>query len=152
MESSAGDPTQAGKLKSVFFYDPFIAGSREYHARRFYEILKGLPHINCYVINTAGVGEGESYKDISLEHTMNIMDSLVRGGLEDWVVSPVGLRVPTSIRNVDSIYVHPEELYSEEGLEFRKKELWHMVREAVEGVGGSLRYELQRALNSDLRG
>ena len=150
MESSAGDPTQAGKLKSVFFYDPFMAGSKEYHARRFYEILKGLPHINCYVINTAGVGEGEGYQDIKLEHTMNIMDSLIREGLEDWVVSPVGLKVPMSIRNVDSIYVHPEDLYSEEKFELRKRELWCMVREAVEGAGESLAYELQRTLDSEL--
>ena len=28
MESSAGDPTQAGMIKNEFFYDPFIAGDR----------------------------------------------------------------------------------------------------------------------------
>lgn len=43
MESSAGDPTQAGKIRSQFFYDPFMAGEKAEHANRFYEILKGLP-------------------------------------------------------------------------------------------------------------
>lgn len=28
MESSAGDPTRAGAIRSEFFYDPFVAGDR----------------------------------------------------------------------------------------------------------------------------
>ena len=39
MESSAGDPTQAGKIRTEFFYDPFVAGDRAAHANRFYDIL-----------------------------------------------------------------------------------------------------------------
>ena len=39
-ESSAGDPTQAGKIKNEFFYDPFIAGDPAEHANLFYDILK----------------------------------------------------------------------------------------------------------------
>jgi phosphoenolpyruvate carboxykinase (ATP) len=35
MESSAGDPTQAGKIKNEFFYDPFMAGDRSEHANLF---------------------------------------------------------------------------------------------------------------------
>jgi phosphoenolpyruvate carboxykinase (ATP) len=40
MESSAGDPTQAGSIRSEFFYDPFIAGDLAEHANMFYEIIK----------------------------------------------------------------------------------------------------------------
>ena len=40
MESSAGDPTQAGTIKNEFFYDPFLAGDRAEHANLFYDILK----------------------------------------------------------------------------------------------------------------
>jgi phosphoenolpyruvate carboxykinase (ATP) len=35
MESSAGDPTQAGNIRTEFFYDPFVAGDRAAHANRF---------------------------------------------------------------------------------------------------------------------
>ena len=45
MESSAGDPTQAGTIKNEFFYDPFLAGDRAEHANLFYDILKSQrPH------------------------------------------------------------------------------------------------------------
>ena len=80
MESSAGDPTLAGTIKNEFFYDPFIAGDRSEHANLFYEILQHNPQINCYLLNTGWVGEGDSYKDIALADTMGILDSLLRGG------------------------------------------------------------------------
>jgi len=112
MESSAGDPTQAGKIKNVFFYDPFVAGDRAEHANLFYDILKTNDHINCYLLNTGWVGEGEACRDIRLGDTMGVLDSLLRGGLEDWEVSrATGLTIPKSIRYVDSILLHPERLF-----------------------------------------
>lgn len=138
MESSAGDPTQAGKIRNEFFYDPFVAGDRAEHARIFYEILKGLPHIDYYLINTGGAGEGIHYKDITVGHTLGILDSLLRGGLEDWVDSPTGFKVPAAIRAVDEILVHPERLYSHGEFEARQKELNKFRREAIENIGDSL--------------
>ncbi len=124
MESSAGDPTQAGKIKNEFFYDPFIAGDRSEHANLFYNILKKNPHINCYLLNTGGIGEGESYHNISLQDTMGVLDSVLRGGLEDWVlIKETGLLVPKSVRMVDSILLHPEKLYSKAVFEKLQKAL-----------------------------
>jgi phosphoenolpyruvate carboxykinase (ATP) len=138
MESSAGDPTQAGKIRSAFFYDPFVAGDRATHANRFYEILRGLPHMNYFLLNTGGVGEGARYKEIRVEHTMAILDSLVRGGLEDWVDSPTGFKVPKAIRNVDDIYLHPEKLYSIAEFEEKQKELNKFRRKAIEKIDTTL--------------
>ncbi len=143
MESSAGDPTQAGKIKSEFFYDPFVAGNRAEHANIFYEILKGLPHMSYYLLNTGGIGEGERYKDIRLEYTMAILDSLLRGGLEDWIDSPTGFKVPTAIRLVDDIYLHPEKLYSRIEFEEKQKELNRIRYEAIE--------KLDRILHPNIR-
>ena len=113
MESSAGDPTQAGKIKNEFFYDPFLAGDRAEHANLFYDILKSNAHINCYLLNTGWVGEGERYRDINLADTMGILDSVLRGGLEDYMISEgTGLPVPRSVRAVDSILMHPAKLYT----------------------------------------
>jgi phosphoenolpyruvate carboxykinase (ATP) len=112
MESSAGDPTQAGKIKYEFFYDPFIAGNCSEHANLFYDILKNNSHINCYLLNTGWVGEGQHFRDINLADTMGILDSVLRGGLEDWMDSEgTGLTVPRSVRAVDSILMHPAKLY-----------------------------------------
>jgi phosphoenolpyruvate carboxykinase (ATP) len=138
MESSAGDPTQAGKIRTEFFYDPFIAGDRAQHANRFYDILSNLPHVNYYYINTGSVGEGYHFKDITVGHTMGILDSLLRGGLEDWVDSPTGFKVPASIRAVDDIMVHPERLYTHSEFEEKLRKLHQLRIEAVEKIGGGL--------------
>ncbi len=158
MESSAGDPGQAGKIKSEFFYDPFVAGNRAEHANIFYEILKGLPHINYYLLNTGGIGvrakdimeldeEEGSYRDIKLEYTLAILDSLLRGGLEDWVESPTGFKVPRAVRYVDDIYLHPEKLYSRSEFEEQQKTLDRNRCEIVERVGSSLHPDIRNVFS-----
>lgn len=119
-ESSAGDITRAGKIKNEFFYDPFIAGDKVEHAHLFFDVLSSN-NINCYLLNTGGVGFGETYHDIRLQDTIGILDSMLRGGLEDWVESEgTGLQVPKSIRAVDSILLHPKKLFP--SYEFERKQ------------------------------
>ena len=143
MESSAGDPTKAGRMRAEFFYDPFVAGDRAEHANIFYEILKGLPHMKYYLLNTGEVGEGERRKDITLEQTLGILDSLLRGGLEDWLESATGLEVPASVRLVDDIYFHPEILYPWDEFEAKQKELNEFRRAAIEKVGSDLHPDIR---------
>ena len=146
MESSAGDPTNAGTIRTEFFYDPFIAGNRAEHANRFYEILLKLPHVNYYLLNTGWIGEGSRYRQVRLEYTLAILDSLLRHGLEnpdDWTDSPTGLKVPKAVRLLDDIYLHPEKLYS--STEFKRKQidLNVMRRIEIENVGPQLRPEIK---------
>lgn len=143
MESSAGDPTQAGKIRSQFFYDPFVAGNRTEHANQFYGIIQNLPDMNYYLINTGSVGEGERNRQITVAHTMGILDSLLRGGLEDWVDSPCGCQVPAAIRAVDDILVHPERLYSPAEFEEKQKQLNQLRYLAVDMMGDSLHPDIR---------
>jgi phosphoenolpyruvate carboxykinase (ATP) len=143
MESSAGDPTQAGKIRSEFFYDPFVAGDLAEHANIFYEIIKGIPHLN-YLLNTGAIGEGERRKDIRLEFTMAVLDSLLREGLEDWVDSPTGFKVPKAVRYVDDIYLHPEKLYSRSEFEEKQRELNKVKYESVRRLGDSLHPNIRK--------
>ena len=143
MESSAGDPEEAGKIKSVFFYDPFAAGDRGEHANRLYEILRSLPHVNYYLLNTGGIGRGDTYRDIALGHTMSILNSLLRYGLEDWTDSSTGFKVPRSVRDVDDVYFHPEKLYSRREFEEEQKKLNEIRRETIGHIEG---------LHPDIRG
>lgn len=137
MESSAGDPTQAGKIKNVFFYDPFLAGDRVEHAHLFHEILKWNPHINCYLLNTGSVGEGEHARKITLNDTVNILETIVRGGLQDWEISEAtGLMVPRVIPGVDSILMHPEKLYPRAEFDQRQTALHAARREILESYEG----------------
>lgn len=138
MESSAGDPTQEGKIRTEFFYDPFVAGDRAFHANRFYDIIQNLPEVNFYLMNTGSIGEGYHFKDIEVSHTMNILDSLARGGLDNWVDSPSGFKVPAAIRAVDDIMVHPERLYSASEFDAKQRELNKVRYEAIEKVGPNL--------------
>jgi len=157
MESSAGNPALAGTIRGEFFYDPFVAGSRAAHANRFYEILQGLPDMKFYLLNTGGIGvlarsSGDleesmesRYRDIGLQDTMAILDSLLRGGLEDWVDSPTGFQVPGSVRAVDDIYFHPEKLFTASEFEENQRGLNLVRREAIEKLGNELHPALRRA-------
>jgi phosphoenolpyruvate carboxykinase (ATP) len=137
MESSAGDPTRAGTIKNEFFYDPFLAGDRAEHANLFYDILQANPHIHCYLLNTGGVGEGNSYKDIALADTMGILDSLFRGGAEQWHLSDkTGLMVPRSIRAVDSILTRPEKLFAQSDFDARQQALDRQRAEYMDNYPG----------------
>ena len=144
MESSAGDPTRAGKIRTEFFYDPFVAGDRSQHANILYEILIGLTHMKYYLINTGGVGEGYAFKEIKLEYTLAILDSLLRAEIEDWVDSGSGFRVPASVRMVDDIYFHPEMLYSRQEFEQRRRKADKLRHEAMEKVGGKLHPDIAK--------
>ena len=147
MESSAGDPTKAGRVRTEFFYDPFVAGSRADHANLFYEILRGLPDMQYYILNTGAISQGNSYIDVKLEHTLGILDSLLRGGLEDWVNSPTGFLIPAAVRSVDDIYFHPERLCSAAEFEDEIIELNRFRRESIEKVGSTLHPDIRKVFD-----
>jgi ATP-dependent phosphoenolpyruvate carboxykinase len=74
------------------------------------------------LLNTGGVGEGTTYKDITLADTMGILDSLFRGGTDEWQYSSkTGLIVPNSVRAVDSILMHPEKLFPADDFDARQQ-------------------------------
>lgn len=140
MQSSAGDPTQAGKIINEFFYDPFIAGDKVQHANLFYDILKANHHIKCYLINTGSIGEGENYHDIRLQDTMGILDSLIREGLQDWEPSAgTGLMVPRAVRTVDDILMHPRKIFTAAEFEERQAKLNQHRAQVMEQFPGSTR-------------
>ncbi|MDM7998493.1 MAG: phosphoenolpyruvate carboxykinase [Dehalococcoidia bacterium] len=143
MESSAGDPTKAGKIRTEFFYDPFLAGDRAAHANLFYEIIKNQPHMRFYLMNTGGIGEGHQYTKIRLEDTLAILEALIRGGIDEWVDSPSGFQVPASVPGVDSKYFHPERFYSVDEFETLQKDLNRLRHETIEKVGGGLHAKIR---------
>jgi len=56
IESSGGNPEEAGKFKRVFFLDPFMCGNRLEHAMTFYDIIK-RNRVKCYLANTGAIGQ-----------------------------------------------------------------------------------------------
>ena len=138
METEAGDPTQAGKMRNVFFYDPFVVGKKASHANIFYEIFKNQPWVNFYLLNTGGIGEGEKFLDISVKTTTKILDAILRRKIKKWKKSPTGFEVPEEIKGVNSIFFHPERLYSKSEFEEKQKRLNQIRKECIEKIGEGL--------------
>lgn len=147
VESSAGDPTRSGKITNEFFYDPFLAGNRAEHANLFYDILQENPQLNCYLLNTGYVGDGMRIHDIRLIDTMGILDSILRGGGHRWKLSErTGLEIPSSLRLIDSILLHPEKLYSRTDFDRLQEEMDQHRAEVIDrypGLNRKIREEFQ---------
>ena len=110
---------------------------RAEHANLFYDLLKRNAHIKCYLLNTGWVGEGEHIREIDLADTMGILDSVLRGGLEDWMISDgTGLTVPRSVRSVDSILMRPAKLYTHAEFERKQKALDRQRAEFIDRYPG----------------
>lgn len=58
IESSAGDPAKAGESLRVVGTNPFIIGDEGEEGNRFYDFVKNYHEkIECFLLNTGGVGE-----------------------------------------------------------------------------------------------
>jgi phosphoenolpyruvate carboxykinase (ATP) len=64
VESSGGNPAEAGNFKREFFLDPFVSGNRLEHALKFYEILRENPGIWAYLANTGHIGDKDMKVDV----------------------------------------------------------------------------------------
>jgi len=75
IESTGGNPDEAGKFKRVVFLDPFLTGDRLEHALIFYEIVK-RNGIQCYLANTGHIGPEEL--KVTLRQSLAAYNDLVR--------------------------------------------------------------------------
>ncbi len=75
IESTGGNPEEAGKFKRVFFLDPFIAGNRLEHAMIFYDIIR-KNRIKCYLANTGTIGQEEI--KVTLRQSLATYNDLLR--------------------------------------------------------------------------
>ncbi len=86
------------------------------------------------------MGEGNSYQDIRLADTMGILDSLFRGGAEEWYMShKTGLMIPRSVRAIDSILMHPEKLFAAADFDARQQALNRHRAEYMDNFPASIR-------------
>ena len=75
IESTGGNPEEAGNFKRVVFLDPFLVGDRLEHAMLFYEIVK-RNRIKCYLANTGTIGENE--QKVSLRQSLASYSDIMR--------------------------------------------------------------------------
>jgi len=101
VETSAGDPSQAGKSLRVVGTNPFIVGSEEEEGNIFLDILHNNPDIQCFIVNTGSVGGAEIGQKITHKDSLKILEMIARDRItwkrdEFW-----GYEVPVEIPGVD---------------------------------------------------
>ncbi len=95
IETSAGDPENAGEAVRVVGTNPFIVGSEGMEGNRFRDLVAGLD-VECYVINTGTVGG----RDVGVEETTGVLEAVARRQVE-WKTDDTGLTVPSDVPGVD---------------------------------------------------
>ena len=127
IETSAGDPTQAGKSKRVVGTNPFIVGSEAEEGNIFYDIIKGLPNLQCFVMNTGHIG-GPTGEKITVKDSTEIIKQIAKDKMS-WTKDPFwGYLVPSNIEGIDYSRFDLKKFYTEsEILDLNKKLLEERV-------------------------
>ncbi|MBN2025811.1 MAG: phosphoenolpyruvate carboxykinase (ATP) [Actinobacteria bacterium] len=120
IETSAGDPTMAGRAIRVVGTNPFIVGSEAEEGNIFLSILRRNPDIDCYMINTGQVGatEGLAGENITVRDSVKIIEMIAREEIKWKEDTFWGYEVPEEIPGMDyarfdlSNFYQPDEIYS----------------------------------------
>jgi phosphoenolpyruvate carboxykinase (ATP) len=101
VETSAGDPTEAGKQKRVVGTNPFIVGSEEDEGNIFLRILRKNPHIQCFLLNTGRVGGTAGGQKITVIDSVKILEMIARDSITWKTDAFWGYEVPVEIPGLD---------------------------------------------------
>jgi len=129
IETSAGDPTQAGKSKRVVGTNPFIVGSEADEGNIFLNLLRKNPDIQCYLLNTGWVGGDHRGVKISVKDSARIIEMIARDAIK-WKQDPFwGYEVPDEIPGLDMDRFELENFYPPDEIERANHELREERRE-----------------------
>ena len=101
IKTSAADPSAKGEPVREVGTNPFIVGPKDAEGNRFYEILEANPEIECFLLNTGKVGEGEGARKIQILETIAILRSLARHAIEWKKDDLLRLEIPAKVEGVD---------------------------------------------------
>ncbi len=123
IETSAGDPTQAGKALRVVGTNPFIVGSHAEEGDIFLSILRGNPDIQCFILNTGHVGGMDRGQKITVRDSIKVIEMIARDKIiwrrdDFW-----GYDVPLEIPGVELDRFDPKNYYSDEQIEQLSQDL-----------------------------
>ncbi len=123
VETSAGDPTQAGKSLRVVGTNPFIVGSEEEEGTIFLDILRRNPDIQCFIINTGKVGGAVGGQKITHRDSLKVLEMIARDKIK-WAKDDFwSYEVPVEIPGVDLSRFDLGKYYTEEEIEELSKNL-----------------------------
>ncbi|MFC1907045.1 phosphoenolpyruvate carboxykinase [Chloroflexota bacterium] len=114
IETSAGDPTQAGKSLRVVGTNPFIVGSEEEEGEIFLKILRDNPGIQCFMVNTGKVGGADKGEKITVFDSVKIIEMIARDEIVWQKDDFWGYEVPVHIPGIDLSRFDLNNYYTEE--------------------------------------
>jgi len=114
IETSAGDPTQAGKALRVVGTNPFIIGEEEEEGNILLNLLRSNPDIQCFIINTGMVGGAERGQKITHRDSLKILEMIARDQIVWQKDDFWGYEVPVSVPGVDLARFDLDNYYSGE--------------------------------------
>ncbi len=122
VETSAGDPTQAGKSLRVVGTNPFIVGSEEEEGNMFLNFLRDNPDIQCFIMNAGRVG-GDRGQKITVKDSVKVIEMIARDKIEWRKDDFWGYEVPVHIPGIDLSRFDLNNFYSEEQIQELSKDL-----------------------------
>ncbi|MFC1980285.1 phosphoenolpyruvate carboxykinase, partial [Chloroflexota bacterium] len=123
IESSAGDPTQAGKALRVVGTNPFIVGSYAEEGNMFLSILRENPDIKCCILNTGCVGGVDRGQKITVKDSVKILEMIARDEITWQRDDFWGYDVPSEITEVKLDRFDPGNYYTAEQIEQLSQDL-----------------------------
>ncbi len=117
VETSAGDPTQAGKALRVVGTNPFIVGSHAEEGNMFLSILQENPDVQCFTLNTGHVGGMDRGQKITVRDTVKIIEMIAKDRVTWRRDDFWGYDVPSAIPGVELDRFEPRNYYSDEQIE-----------------------------------
>jgi len=123
VETSAGDPTQAGKQLRVVGTNPFIVGSEDEEGNIFLNILRNNPDIQSLILNTGSIGGMDRGRKITVRDSVKIMEMIARDKIvwkkdEFW-----GYEVPVEIPGLELSQFDLSNYYPEEQIQELSEDL-----------------------------
>ena len=141
IETTAGDPTQAGKALRVVGTNPFIIGEESEEGNILLDLLRNNPEIQCFIINTGKVGGEDSGQKITHRDSLKVLEMIARDKIKWQRDNFWGYEVPVEIPEMDMSRFELSNFYTEEQIQQASEEL---KRERLEWLS---RFEV---LNKDI--
>ncbi len=123
IESSAGDPSQAGKALRVVGTNPFIVGSYAEEGNMFLDILRENPGIQCFILNTGNVGGMVRGQKITVRDSIKIVEMIARDRITWRRDDFWGYDIPSEIPGIEPARFDPKNYYSDEQIEQLSQDL-----------------------------
>jgi phosphoenolpyruvate carboxykinase (ATP) len=123
IETSAGDPTEAGKARRVVGTNPFIVGSHAEGGNMFLRILRQNPGIQCFTLNTGCIGGLVRGQKITIKDSVKIVEMIARDEIAWRRDKFWGYEVPVEIPGVELDRFNPWNYYTDNQVKQLSREL-----------------------------